>query len=341
MRNTLIQLSVALRLAAGLAALFVTPRTTLAAPPPISVVIADAVKLNAPGTWNAVPQDDGSLALIPPQNGGIVRAIITVELNAPPIEDFLTANLPVLESGLRWSRDGQPVINHAPASDTAIARLKGQGHGGRDGLAIWHLKRASGTLVAALLLGETKAVEDFEPALATIFDNIQIFPSPPADWTRFSHASGLSLVHPPTWKVTIGDDSLLIVPDDAKPGETFQITGGTSGKEPAANTPATLNNLDAALAQIYPGAKREGEPDTFPVGPQIGVMLRYALPDRNGLTVHVYAVIIDDAAFALIASGQPDALSAREALIRQTFSTIRYTKPAPPPPDAAAPQPGK
>lgn len=325
------------RLVMLLAALLARPSLALPAIPPVTVVVGDAAKITAPGTWRAVPQDDGSLTLVPPQDTGIVRAIITAEQRAPGVEDFLAVNLPSLESGLKWARVAQPVVARSPGSETGVARLKGKGARGLDGLAIWRLKHASGTIVTALLLGEPAAVEAFDPALSTIMDNAVLFPTPPADWQRHTHRNGTTIIHPPTWTIEEGADALLLVPSDAKASETYQFTGGTSGKEAAANTPATLNNLDTSLAQIYPGAQRESEPDTFDVGPYLGVMLKYTLPDRNGLRAHVYAVIIDDVAIALIASGTPEDLNARESIIRQTFATIRYSKPAPEPkPDAPA-----
>ncbi len=144
----------------------------------------------------------------------------------------------------------------------------------------------------------------------------------PEDWKEFTHSSGATLAHPPTWRSEEFPGGVQIQPPDAGPAEMIVATGVATNGTTDPMSQDVASYLDGSLAQMLPGLRRNGAPVAVANGQ--GALYRYSgsLPDGTAVACDVYVKIENGIALSLSALAPPNTLQARSSTLRQIFGSI-------------------
>jgi len=141
----------------------------------------------------------------------------------------------------------------------------------------------------------------------------------------YRHAAGFTFQHPAKWEVKVGDDALVLVPNDAKrdaqgqPLELIVVGGQEAEGIARADDPQVLSFFDSQ----FPKLKRAGETGSLStlVGP--GAVLTYS-NDTHATTI--YVTLHNGIGVYLAHVSEKALAAAREPIARRMFSTFGWEK---------------
>jgi hypothetical protein len=145
---------------------------------------------------------------------------------------------------------------------------------------------------------------------------------------RFRHPTGAELVVPPGWTAQPGPAGVQLIPPEAGFGPTGPTELYLVGAQPApgiarADDPRVLAYLDAACAQLVPGAMRAGPPE--PVGDGVRVQYRARNPMTGGEVALVSLVrILRGMAVGVTGLGEPAVVARRQPALDAVFASLAW-----------------
>ncbi|HUG48882.1 MAG TPA: hypothetical protein VMP67_10780 [Candidatus Limnocylindria bacterium] len=145
-----------------------------------------------------------------------------------------------------------------------------------------------------------------------------------ADWVTYRHPLGLSLSHPPGWRVQHAQDALQIVPDDADPNSELILASGAAAQVARIDDPAVIAYMDDSIGQVQPGLRRTTDPTPVKSEAGDGIMLSYSgkLGDGRPGAAVIYSVLIEGSAVSLTAIAIDEKMEQRKPILADMFATF-------------------
>lgn len=146
-----------------------------------------------------------------------------------------------------------------------------------------------------------------------------------ASGKEYTHASGGKFRYPATWTIREEDGFVVLIPSDAKPGETYLIVADSAEGETDPGSNQVLGFMDGEIRQSIPDARRVGSLERTTVGAGKGVIQTWS-GNVNGQTILVrgYLTIVKNFGVALLAIGTKEHIDARDKDLREIFQTVGW-----------------
>jgi hypothetical protein len=150
----------------------------------------------------------------------------------------------------------------------------------------------------------------------------------PAPGQRFRHPTGAELVVPPGWTAQPGPGGVQLVPPGAAfgptgPAEIYLVAAQPAPGVARGDDPRILAYLDAACAQLVPGAQRTGPPE--PLGDGVRVRYRARNASTGGELALVSMVrIVRGMAVGVTGIGEPGTVAGRLPALEGVFASIAW-----------------
>ncbi|MBM4027228.1 MAG: SHOCT domain-containing protein [Planctomycetes bacterium] len=146
-----------------------------------------------------------------------------------------------------------------------------------------------------------------------------------------SHPAGFSFWYPATWTIRPQDEMLQLAPADAAQSPQgplelyFLATEDIAGQGIQSPTDErVIQYLDQQIKSLSPVLTYDRQPATIPTGVGPGAVLGWQAtsPDGRRITARVYVVLAKQTAVMLIGMGLQERIEAREADLRDLFTSV-------------------
>lgn len=146
----------------------------------------------------------------------------------------------------------------------------------------------------------------------------------------FRHPLGFNFGYPEGWKVQEAQGGLQLFPPDLSSSEqspeAYLVTGESAQGITSPDDPQVLQYFDNYFAQVFPFLKRKEKTETIKVGNTAGICITWEGQSPKGFQARVtaYVIILKGYAIGLIGLGAQERVQARDATLREMFSTFGF-----------------
>jgi hypothetical protein len=142
---------------------------------------------------------------------------------------------------------------------------------------------------------------------------------------EYTHASGGKFRYPASWQLRELDEALQLIPPDAGQDEIYAVVAESAegAKDPASRE--VLAYLDAAVAELFPFARRVGQPEVVSAGAGKGIVITYEGQHQGQpFRVRGFVTIIKNYGVALVAAGPKAKIEQRDPALREIFHSFGW-----------------
>jgi len=155
---------------------------------------------------------------------------------------------------------------------------------------------------------------------------------PEAGWKTYRHATGVSLRHPPDWRVQEQNGYPMLIPPDAAtengaPTEIYFAFGESLAGQNIQRTddPKLLQYLDGQIKSLSPALNRVGAVAPIPVPGRAAATADWeATAQGKTVRARTYVTLINDHVLAIVAMGVREQIATRDAILRRIFATLQF-----------------